>query len=896
MRYGQRLILLFTALSVLGATPGYAQTCAAGDLQRAIQRLQDDQGRGAAQVSLKQCGEPAVDLLIRALSDPQTATRLAATQTLGQMGWVATAASPFLVAVAQGDPDLDLRRGAVQALSQIARSGQAQAEQWQGWQVGEINHLKDLQQGLDQLLLALEQDQAPWPTKAQDLAALGLASRGLQPVVEDLTQTPTYGGVIWARGHLLWVVIGVGGIVVVMTYGAIFLCRPLLLLKLGDGAVQAIANLPQVGTTLSGLLKMLLPLKYNSHVLDAWVTQQLATATEKFTSPTNKTVRDRAIHVPLPVKLNDHSETGFGPQTLQPYFRRSRFCLLLTGEGGAGKTSLACQIARWGLERKLAKYAILPILIEQELGESDNLLEVIQGYLQTLVAAEKSLDKTLVKALLRKRRLLVIVDHLSEMAETTRDKIRPADSNFPIHALIVTSRLPEDRLQKDVQVEPMRVEGNHLSEFINAYLTAKGKRHLFEDEEYFEVCRRLSRMVGQRTITVLLARLYTDQTIEQKEGAGGNLPDSIPDLMLSYLNQLNRPIEPANQRDQLQVQQDVQAIAWQCLKSTYRPAPAQLSDAIAALVAQGMPTEEAKQRLQYLENRLKVLETLEPGDKLRIMLDPLTEYLAATWLVQWFQTPLLQTAPDFLVKYLQGLVESQSNWADPQEMWRLFFGSIDQKLGQNETSEAIQGFLLAVLDCCLVKQSNNRIPEFVPEELARKAKLDPEELRKAEEKRRVRLLISELSAPELKFRIRAAEDLAQLGPSASMAAPNLIGMLGNRDQNLQARQVAAQTLGNLGIGAEKLLTVLTDSTDEVALRRSAAEALGHMKAGKVELLQILEAKDQPLSLRQGAARALSLIGAPSDEAVSMLVVTLPTGGEVKSIPVRREPLTDQLSL
>lgn len=131
-------------------------------------------------------------LLIRALSDPQTATRLAATQTLGQMGWVATSASPVLVAVAQGDPDLELRRGAVQALSQIARRGQAQAEQWQGWQVGEINHLKDLQQGLDQLLPALEQDQTSWPTKAEDLAALGLASRGLQPVVEDLTQTPTY--------------------------------------------------------------------------------------------------------------------------------------------------------------------------------------------------------------------------------------------------------------------------------------------------------------------------------------------------------------------------------------------------------------------------------------------------------------------------------------------------------------------------------------------------------------------------------------------------------------------------------------------------------------------------------------------------------------------------------
>ncbi|MGC8711881.1 MAG: SUMF1/EgtB/PvdO family nonheme iron enzyme [Leptodesmis sp.] len=673
------------------------------------------------------------------------------------------------------------------------------------------------------------------------------------------------------------------------------------MLKLGDGAIQAIAQLPHVGTALSGVLKVLLPLKYHPHVLDAWVTQHLATATTKFTSPTNKTVSERAIHVPLPVQFNEHAETEFGPQTLRPYFQKSRFCLLLTGEGGAGKTSLACQIARWGLERKLAKYAILPILIEQELGESDNLLAVIQGYLETLVAAEGPLDKTLVEALLRKRRLLVIVDHLSEMAGTTRGKIRPADPNFPIHALIVTSRLPEEQLSKDVVLEPMRVEGNRLSEFINAYLTAKGKRHLFEDEDYFEVCRRLSRMVGQRTITVLLARLYTDQTIEQQEGAGGTLPDSIPELMLSYLNQLNRTIEPANQRDRLQVQQDAQVIAWKCLERTYRPIPVERAGAIAALVAQGMQPDEANQRLKYLEERLRLLQTLEPGTRLRIMLDPLAEYLAANWLVHWFQAPSLQTAPDFLVEYLQGLIESQANWADPQEMWRLFFDSIDQKLGQNETSEAIQGFLLAVCDCHRLTQkaAGNPDDDEVSKTLTRKAGLDPEDLRQAQEKRRIRLLISELSAPELKFRIRAAEDLAQLGASARMAAPNLIGMLENRNQTLEARQVAAQTLGKLGIGANNLLTVLTDPTDELAVRRSAAAALGWMKAGKAELLQILNDQEQPLPIRQGAARALSLIGGPSGNPVPMLIVTLQAGQvntQVKSILVSKERLTDDLTL
>jgi hypothetical protein len=290
----------------------------------------------------------------------------------------------------------------------------------------------------------------------------------------------------------------------------------------------------------------------------------------------------------------------------------------------------------------------------------------------------------------------VIVDHLSELSETRRNKIRPTDREFPIHALIVTSRLPEplDNAPK-VLLEPMRVEGNHLSEFVNAYLTEKGKRHLFEDEDYFEVCRRLSRMVGQRNITVLLARLYADQTIEQQEGSGGTLPDSVPELMLSDLNQLNRTIEPVNQQDQLQVQQDAQAIAWECLKQTYRPTAAKKADAIATLVAQGSDEADVKKRLQYLEHRLRLLKTKEPGNKLQIILDPLAEYLAANW-----------------------LVESYCKQDEPEAVWQAFFASIDQKLDRaNETPAAIQGFLLAVRDCCVVRQSEGKIPEFVPQEV-----------------------------------------------------------------------------------------------------------------------------------------------------------------------------------
>jgi formylglycine-generating enzyme required for sulfatase activity len=271
------------------------------------------------------------------------------------------------------------------------------------------------------------------------------------------------------------------------------------------------------------------------------------------------------------------------------------------------------------------------------------------------------------------------------------------------------------------------------------------------------------------------------------------------------------------------------------------------------------------------------VQTLEPGDKIRIVLDPLAEYLAANF-----------------------LVDRSRSQEQPEQFWQEFLASIDPILAQNnDPPTAIQGFLLAVRDCCLVKQKEARIPATIPEALARKAGLDPEELRRDEENRRIRLLISELSAPEEEYRRRAAEDLGKRGASAKLAAPNLIGMLENRNQTLAARQAAAQALGQLGTGEDALLTRLMDASEELPVRRSAAEALGQMKACQPELLQLLEDETQPLPIRQGAATALSRIGAPSGDPVPMLIVELQADQvitQVKSIPVWQEPLTPDLSL
>ncbi|NJL46704.1 MAG: hypothetical protein HC929_03380, partial [Leptolyngbyaceae cyanobacterium SM2_5_2] len=177
------------------------------------------------------------------------------------------------------------------------------------------------------------------------------------------------------------------------------------------------------------------------------------------------------------------------------------------GEGGIGKTSFACQIARWGLglpeagEAKpptLCQHKMLPVLIEQELNDKP-LLKAIRGQLP-LNADNNFITDELLDALLRQRRVLVILDHVSEMSEATYSQMQKALEATPINALVITSRLAEKNLgRSDYQrLEPQKIEGDKLYTFIPPYLDKKGKKDLFADnDEFLRTCRRLSKIDGR---------------------------------------------------------------------------------------------------------------------------------------------------------------------------------------------------------------------------------------------------------------------------------------------------------------------------------------------------------------------------------------------------------------
>lgn len=434
-------------------------------------------------------------------------------------------------------------------------------------------------------------------------------------------------------------------------------------------------------------------LNYRPAVLDAWVTAHIDSVRERFLE--KKTVHDRETHIPVPVELNQRVVPHLSVTSLQPTFERQIGCLLIWGEGGSGKTSLACSIARSAMDedvdRRLCRHLTIPILVEHEHifqeGGDHTLREAISQQLQDLGDEADPIPDGLLDQLLRQRRILVIIDHLSEMSEETRAQILAQIGGFEARALIITSRLDESLggITKTT-VKPLRIAGNRLSSFMEAYLIHRGKRELFADTEFFDACSRLSSMVGDRDITPLFAKLFAEEMIRAKKNITAQaLPENIPDLMLSYVNELNAGVTEEAYNDRA-VHEDVMVIAWECLRETFRPAPAPLGSTLAALSA-----DDPGARLAYLSDRLHLIQLTQPDqDHVSFLLDPLAEYFAAMYLVEHF--------------------------GEDEAWWRSFLEQAGQMHG---APLAIRGFMLAVRDCCLSSRKATETMQFVAQEIGR---------------------------------------------------------------------------------------------------------------------------------------------------------------------------------
>jgi formylglycine-generating enzyme required for sulfatase activity len=694
--------------------------------------------------------------------------------------------------------------------------------------------------------------------------------------------------------------------------------------------------------------------------LDRWIQDNLNGWRTRFEA--RQEVRDRSIHVPLTTAINLLSaEITAAEQTPQIHELRPEDIqvvvagqgsqmLLIWEEGGAGKTSLAFEICRWGLDRKLAEHVLLPILLDPSPGKGD-LVERVQ---EQLSHVDRSIRVDDVRDLLSHRRLLVIVDHFSECTMAQRQWLIEHCHPQEIDLLLLTSRQQERShfggwLISTIQ--PQRLQDESLFRFFENYLVERGKRAgtdhstapLLSPDDQVRTRDLLERMVGNKPITVLLAWMVIDKAIEHiQNGRVDLLPSSVPELMLNYVERCSIAVPVEGQYLEGEPKAAVGSALIETILKKLALAAHEQNDAykpqnFGLKLARGVlanicsnetdpPASDKPLRLlRYLEKKLNLLQEKgrdSSGPVYRISLDPLADYMAGLALIEKLTTP-----------------------PSPGEQLRAVQGWLGQLSGQLELENRdrrslMRGFLSACRD--VSKDWLARLPEgldpslreqwhHIPLRFAQLAGIDPQEERRLEARHLIRRHAGDLAwaNPELRPKALAEliayagefADLDQLGELEDAVEPLKI-VLQKSSLPERDRAAAAETLGLIGSQkATEALERIIDNDHElnVGVRRAAAEALGLVASHgddrmrhwdrlvKMLTADSLQKETNPdriaavLPLLQGASRGLQRLASrklpllSSGDPLEVPMLTLTTSAGAVTTQVVRIPVW-QLSL
>jgi formylglycine-generating enzyme required for sulfatase activity len=575
--------------------------------------------------------------------------------------------------------------------------------------------------------------------------------------------------------------------------------------------------------------------------------------------------------------------------------------LLIWEEGGAGKTSLAYEIASWGLERRLADHPLLPYFLDLngfELTSTESLSQHLVTGLDRLGGPDLREDD--VKNLLRHKRLLLIVDHFSELTKEQRDWVR---EKLPARSLVLlTSRLADHKDDfvrnswKVTEIKPQRLQNQELLDFFKEYVERSNdiredvRKVLLDPEHSLRWGDLLQRMVGHKPVTVLLAWLvmknaikHIEERLKSPDGPAVLPPNSIPELMEVYVRECCGDKSRSLRRTRRQAQDckwnpdiilpSLKALALEahCQNEAYHPNnfDTELAKrAFASVRIAGKPLDDDVQQglLDALVGELTLVTCIDSNDTpdskvYRISLDPLADYLAALK-----QQEIWQNSGNDAVHFKQ------------VDTWLTRIKGL-RELGKNKEDSALvavdhmRGFLAACRDCYMQwRRHPDHINLTEPQQwrqclndFADLAKIDPQQERIMEAEYLIRRHAYDLEYNNFELRAKAIAEL-----SAYAQEIKAIPLPGKpRDP--------AQTIPEMKVALQPLALTLAEPTISTADRAAAAEALGHIggeRAAEILIQRIDASEERSIAVRRAAAEALGLVEREQDDHWERLVQIL----------------------
>ena len=329
---------------------------------------------------------------------------------------------------------------------------------------------------------------------------------------------------------------------------------------------------------------------------------------------------------------------------------------------GAGKTILARQLGRWALQAGggdgLARHKILPIWIDDEIASGTSIVDLVRRKLRTILQ-EEVLEEDIITVMLRKQRIMVIVDRLSEKSLATQKEIRQIFRNASINALVITSRtliVPEGIEPLTLFPQPLNA-GNVLRFMLTIIDTIRQKTEvtkLSKDDvsnlfsspaEQLDLGGRLAKLFlageteGESSsgLFPLPVRLFVEESLEllQKGKSFDDLPVSLTDVYLRYVERVNpTDREVDNFIPGESYLHASMLVAMMALRGNFVPKEITKMDAGKMLAEAGYPPAREYDPLQRMLDNGLLIEKVTLGQRrVRFALDPVAEHLGAAWLI-----------------------------------------------------------------------------------------------------------------------------------------------------------------------------------------------------------------------------------------------------------------------
>jgi hypothetical protein len=384
----------------------------------------------------------------------------------------------------------------------------------------------------------------------------------------------------------------------------------------------------------------------NEDCLDAWTT----TRRERALLSLERTpfLAQRSLFIPLPVQ----EDKPAGRLLLQPtstdfgYLFASDVTLIqIVGPGGSGKSTFAAQLARWGLEptsaRRLTPQYMIPVFIQED---ASDIIASVAGHLRQMLGPD-DLERDLIVELLRRKRVLVIIDGLSERSRETQVAIARMFQAAELGAVVITARHNYDFGPTPTSTLRPQNIADRLYYFLAEYLRLTDARETLSGKQAKGVSDRVIALFEQRSsrlpITPLIVKLIVDQAVElQRQNLSMiELSGSVANAIIDYLKRVN----PSDDHAENSVSDDViiagaRMLAECGLRESFTPHDFFKEDAIRALEAT-RDGERSHSIVSRLVDNGVIEERVRGGTSfLRFGLDPVAEYLAVMYWLDRFRS------------------------------------------------------------------------------------------------------------------------------------------------------------------------------------------------------------------------------------------------------------------